>query len=292
MERLVLTVARGKPEYAEMALGLGRSLSLIGDLTPRAIVTDIPDYDFRRVFDMVIPAEGPFSFLGWLDALEATSARSVLVVDSDMLAFDRLDRIFERCRDLPFAVQGQWVSEGTWYGSDLSAACRHLGVGRFPKFNAGFLYVERTPAFDRLVEAARRVEADYDAYGFNRFRGRIPDEICIAIAMAQTGVGDVVPETLNFMGTGAGIIGRLHMDVRRGQCWYLARRERVRLIRPILFHAWYFRKFWIYWRQLVWLRRLEKLEDRTVPRQTPRWRRIQRSIERRTLWWYRRQLGP
>ncbi|MFQ3586520.1 MAG: hypothetical protein SNJ74_09255 [Fimbriimonadaceae bacterium] len=292
MERLVFTVGRGSAKYAEMALGLGRSLSLVGDQTPRAVLTDVPGYDWGRVFHRPIVPPNPRSALDKMLALDLTDAERVLALDGDMLAFGKLDPIFEACAGMPFAVQGVWRSEGRWRGVEIAELCRRFGVDRIPKFNGGLVYYERTPETQRLIGRMREFEKNYGDLGFDLFRGNASEEICILLAMLDTGIGELIPEERDFMSTAVGIVGRLHMDVRRGECWHLAHRDRMRLVRPILFHASLFGNFRIYWRQLVWLRQLEKRADRTVPRKTGRWRRLQRSLERRTLWWYRRRLGP
>src|SRR6185503_11611332 len=89
LKRLVLTVGRGKPKYAEMALGLGRSLSLIGDDTPRAVVTDLATFPWTKHFQKVIPPIGKRSAIDKLLGLELTDADAILAIDSDCLAFRR-----------------------------------------------------------------------------------------------------------------------------------------------------------------------------------------------------------
>jgi hypothetical protein len=106
MRKIVFCVARGKPEYAEMALGLARSLRLIGDTTPRAILTDIEGVEWSRYFDVVVPPMGPRSCLDKLTALDYLDADQVLSLDVDMLAFKRLDDIFAAASGHPLAVQG------------------------------------------------------------------------------------------------------------------------------------------------------------------------------------------
>lgn len=292
MKRLVFTVGRGSAKYAEMALGLGRSLSLVGDLTPRAVLTDVPNYDWGRVFDAVIAPSGPRTALDKMLALYLTDADSVLALDGDTLAFQRLDPIFAECAGKPFAVQGTWCSQGRWHGAEIADICRTFGVDRIPKFNGGLVYYERTAETARLIERMRHFEKNYRELGFDLFRGNASEEVCVVLAMLETGIGEVVPEEFDFMSTAVGVVGRLHMDVRKGECWHLAHRGRMRLIRPIVFHASLFGNFRVYWRQLVWLRQFEKFEDRIRARKIGRWRRLQRSFERRTLWWYRRRLGP
>src|SRR5690348_12015565 len=92
-KRLIYVVATGKKRFAEMAMGLGRSLRLIGDGNPKAIVTDVEGYDWERYFDLVIKPSAKRSALDKLEALSTTDADQVLSLDADMLAFRKTDEI-------------------------------------------------------------------------------------------------------------------------------------------------------------------------------------------------------
>ena len=59
MSRIVYTVALDDPIFGEMAMGLARSLSLFGDRTPRAVITNLPGFDWPRYFDHVLAPEEP-----------------------------------------------------------------------------------------------------------------------------------------------------------------------------------------------------------------------------------------
>jgi hypothetical protein len=97
MKRIVFTIAVGKRKFAECALGLGRSLKLIGDTTHRVVLTDLTDIEWADCFDQVIPYTGDISWIFFekLTALDLTDADQVLFIDSDSLVFKRLDPIFE-----------------------------------------------------------------------------------------------------------------------------------------------------------------------------------------------------
>src|SRR5665213_294927 len=102
MERIVYTLALGNRKLAEGALGLGRSLKLIGDTTRRVVVTDQLGPTWSECFDEVIePAEG-------VDArsiLERNGIDQLLYVAPNCLAFRRLAPIFEY-----FHEQGERVA--------------------------------------------------------------------------------------------------------------------------------------------------------------------------------------
>jgi hypothetical protein len=283
LDRVMFCVATGKPRYGEMAMGLGRSLSLIGDETPRAIVTDIRDFDWKRYFDYVFEPKAPRAALDKLFALDYLDAKAVYALDVDCLGFKRLGQVFEHCQGMPFAVQGEWQTEGKWHGADVKDVLAKHNLVRLPKFNGGALYYEASYSYNTLLARMKEIEAGYADTGFGDFRGNASEEVCVALAMMQTGIGEVIPDDTNFMNTGSGIIGKLHMDVRSNTCRFLSRKSRVRYVEPFVFHASEYCNFSIYWRQLTFLKQLEKYEDRTRPGYRSRWFKIRRSIERRYL---------
>jgi hypothetical protein len=284
MKRLVFTEARGKPMFAEMALGLGRSLKLIGDTTPRAVLTDLFDYPWDKSFDMVIPAKGPRSVVGPIQGLEYTDADAIIGIDADSLVFKRLDPIFDYCEGMGFAVEGFYKSEGNWHGGDIQDVCRKYGVDRIPKFNGGFNYYERTPKTLQLVETMRRLESDYASLGFEGFKeGRPSQEVCILLSMLETRHGELIPDHMDFMNTGVGLIGNLTLDVMSNDCHFVCRRHNVRFVRPYIFHAHFHSKFLKYWKQLDKLAWLERYEAEHGHGYMSFGHKLRRSIERRLL---------
>lgn len=283
MKRLIFTIARGKPRYAEMAMGLGRSLSLIGDETPRAVMTDVKGFDWHRYFDYVVEPKSPRSALDKLYAFEYLDADAVYAIDGDCLAFKRLDAVFEHCAGMPFAVQGNWQTEGKWHGAEVSDILAKHKLERLPKFNGGALYYEKNAQYETVLAAMKKVEANYGDSGFADFRGNASEEVCVALGMMETGIGEVVSDETDFMNTGSGIIGKLHMDIRSNTCRFLSRKHKVRCVEPRVFHASEYCNFAIYWRQLEFLKRLERYEDSHRPGYRSRWFKLRRSIERRYL---------
>jgi len=290
MSRVVLTVGRGKPKYAEMALGLGRSLSLIGDDTPRAVVTDLPEPPWSRHFQHVLAPPGPRSALDKLFGLELTEAQQILAIDGDCLAFRRLGPIFDYCQGKGFVLVGHRQSQGTWHGADVAEICRRLGVDSIPSFNGGLIYYERSPQTLELIEEMKRIEADYANSGFADFRGNASEEVCILLAMAKTGYGELIPDETDFMNTGVGLIGELTLDVMRNDCRYVCRRHAVRFVRPYVFHASRYSNFRIYWKQLDRLAWLDAYADRHPYGYISPFSKLKRSIERRYLKYVLRKL--
>lgn len=285
-KRIVYTVARGKPKFAEMAMGLGRSLKLIGDTNLRYIATDIQGYDWKRYFDEVIPISGQRSALDKQLALETTDADQVLSIDVDMLAFKRLDAIFAYCAGKPFAVQGHWESEGVFHGLPVEAILAKHNIDRIPRFNGGLAYYERVEEFEELLRAMKQVETNYDSYGFDPFgRGQhASEEVCMLLAMVNLKRFEyLIPPELQFQHSAAGLVGKLHLDVLKNECRYISRQRYCEFYEPYLFHAWRYKDFFVYWRQLGKLKRLEKFEDDHPTLYMSRWVKLSRSIQRRIL---------
>jgi hypothetical protein len=261
-KRIVFTVATGRSGYAEQALGLARSLKLIGDRTPRVVMTDIDHPAWSSNFDEVVrPPKAISTYMLKLAALESTDADEVLFIDSDSLAFKRLDRVWSACEGADFAVQGTWITEGHWYGY-VEEILPKIGLDRIPRFNGGVMFYRRSAATYRLIEAAQREAETYANTGLDMFRGTVPDEPCVALAIARTGIGRVLPETDNLMNTPVGVVGKLDIDIMRARCRFIKHSMfDLRLIEPVILHAGKYVNNAIYWEQLAVLERLERYED-------------------------------
>ena len=129
-DRIVFTLAFGHRKFAEMALGLGRSLRLIGDTTRRVVLTDLDDYPWEKSFDQVIRLKVPTEDLGWakLYALEHTDAKRVLFIDGDGLAFKRLDPIFDAFAGQLIERHAAFLDRGN-HGRNLHLVTDEFGGG-------------------------------------------------------------------------------------------------------------------------------------------------------------------
>ncbi|MEZ0326070.1 MAG: hypothetical protein ACAH95_09195 [Fimbriimonas sp.] len=284
MKRIVYTLAMGGDKFQRCALGLGRSLRLIGDTTHRVIVTDRPDYPWKPAFDEVLPIVEPreWIFMSKLSALERTDADQVIFIDADSLAFKRLDPIFEYCQGNGLTVSGHRISSGTWYGS-VEEHRKTYGVESMPQFNGGFIYYERTPECQEFIHRCYELARTATEFMEARDDGLIPDEPIISLAMAQTGSGHLAPDEMDFSNTAVGLIGPLHMDVLTNTCEFVCRRYSVRFVRPYIFHAARYIYFSVYWRQLAALERLEEFEQGHTYGYMPPGAKFRRSIEKRYL---------
>ncbi|MEZ0326071.1 MAG: hypothetical protein ACAH95_09200 [Fimbriimonas sp.] len=284
MKRIVFTVATGQKKYAEQALGLARSLKLIGDTTQRVVMSDIEHPAWGRCFDQVVPPPKAISsYMLKLAALECTDADEVLFIDSDSLVFKRLDRIFGYCADTDFAVQGRWIKEGHWYGM-MEKILPPLGISQMPRFNGGMMFYRRSEETERIIREAKLAAENYVSTGLDLFRGTVPDEPCVALGMVRSGVGKLIPDTEDFMNTPVGLVGKLEMDVMRARCRFIKHSMHdLRLMEPTILHAGKYVNNAIYWKQLAKLEWLEQYEMAHAYGYMPPIQKLRRSVEKRIL---------
>jgi len=273
-----------------MAQGLGQSLSFIGDPTPRAVLTDIDSIDWKRHFHHVLKPHSLRSALDKLILPDYIPNRRYLAIDGDCLAFKPLKTILDQCQGSPLVVQGNLRTTGPWHGWDIAEACKRHAVSALPKFNGGLLYYEDGQEFQELMSRAKHWQENYSDSGFASFRGNASEEICLSLAMAETGIGIAIDPVERWMSSAPGAIGPIHMDIRQGLCRFVSRGDQVRREEPILFHASSLVSFRQYWRQLDVLQALDDYADRHPPGYRSRGWKLRRSFDRRWLQWIRRKL--
>jgi hypothetical protein len=249
-DRILLTFATGKARYGTMAKALAYSARLHDTQTPFALITDSTDPELLGLYPIRLSPHPRFThWFSKLAALDLTNAQRVLFVDGDCLALRNLDSIFDVLDGNDFAVQGLWREEVRWYG-DMTSVIRRLGIPRIPLFSGGFLYYERTDRTCELIERIMEIAADYDGLGLIRNGGQVVDEVCISLAMAQTGIGTVFPDRTGLSMTPWGLRGRVHLDVLRGECTFVKGVQEPRLHKPFLYHSAHAGFDLRYWRQV------------------------------------------
>jgi hypothetical protein len=233
-----------------MAKALALSLELNFCTVPKVVVTDIDDPELRRLYDVVLPP--PQGFEHWfikLCALEHTDFERVLFIDGDSLALRPIEPVLDAMRGSDFAVQGTWLADVKWYG-DMTSAMRKRGLAQVPVFSGGFLYYERTDRAREVIARTMALAKDYDSLGLERNRGKVVDEVCIALAMAESGIGRAFPDSFQFSRTPYGLQTRVHLDVLRGECSFVKGDDPPRLIRPVVYHSAHAAWDLNYWREV------------------------------------------
>ena len=287
MRRVIYCVARGGANFAEMALGLSRSLRLIGDRTELVIATDISGYPWSRHFDQVVELKTPRSALDKLNAFEYVQADAVLALDVDMLAFKKTADIFAEGKGRPFVVQGSWDDQNVFHERPVQDFAIQYGLtdGRFPRFNGGLIYYEPQPKFFELHTAFRHAEENYDALGFPRFRqGYASEEVCVLDGMLRVGHVDMFPTERQFQHSMTGLLSDFRLNILQNECQATCKAwDQVEFANPYIFHAWRYKDFAIYWKQLRMLRNVERKTEGLQGGFLSRSMGLRRSIERRWI---------
>lgn len=217
------------------------------------IITDRPSEELKKWFHQVVaPPSLEHPYLLKLEGLALSDADEVLFIDSDSIVFRPVEPIFDFCKTSALAIRGTSIRTGQWYGN-VETYLAKLGLEAIPMINGGLIYNRRCPEGLQLMEEARQFGDTYAESGFDLFRGKVPDEPCLAVPMARSPHAMLLPDHADAMDTPAGLIGRLNMDVSKRQCTFLKRGHSVRMCRPIVFHAAKDVNTLAYWRQLDWL---------------------------------------
>lgn len=259
---IILTFATGQLNYLIGAQALATTLKMHHGEAKRVLITDLldkhPEQDAytREVFDEILAP--PENFKHWfikLCALEHTTADRILFLDGDCLALRNIDPMLEELKGSDFAVFGRWISDaGDWYG-DFNQLMQRFKLDKVPQFIGGFIYYERNERTQKLIDRIMEHSRNYDSFGLNRNFGQVVDEVCIALAMAELGIGKVFPESLGWSVTPWNNV-KVHLDVFRSQCSITSVFRRPQFYRPWIYHTamgkWDLR----YWREVHKVRKL------------------------------------
>jgi hypothetical protein len=229
----IITIAHGEKRYIEMAKMLALSLKLTNPGIKRAVVSDIPEAEFKDLYDIYIPYEPDYgkglSQKLYIDKYSPFD--ETLFIDSDCLVIDPLDNMLELCRKYSFTVIGSPITSGDWY-MDVAVMCKKFNLPSIPLFNGGIYYFRKTSITTKIYEQARKLHENYAALGFHDFRGSINEEPLIAVAMAINGIEAVNDKGIG-MRTPIGLTGPFSIDVLNGECIFQKNGLRVQ---PAIVH--------------------------------------------------------
>lgn len=182
-------MAYGRRLYDRQAMDLALSLRLHGTQVPLALVTEWPEDQAAKLFDVVVAMERRPSrdCRPKLDLDIYTPFRRTLYLDSDGLAVRDVQFLIDRFTERDFVVLGSNISTGHWYG-DVAGMCHLARSASIPKFSGGFMYFTAQPVVTSVFRAAREIAARYDKLGFDKFNRGVADEPLLSIALAQHGI--------------------------------------------------------------------------------------------------------
>lgn len=268
----ILTMATGSPKYLTMAKALALTLDMHFVDCPRVIVSDCVDEETKRLYDVVIPTSEKFPY--WFAkfcALDMSNYDRILFIDADCLVIKNIAPLLSVLRGSDFAVQGSWSSGADWYG-DFSAAMRQRGLDRAPIMNGGLIYYERTTRGQEMIDRVMQNSLTYGETGLKRNRGYAVDEVCVSFAMAESGIGKVLPDSGQFSFTPWRLMSDVHLDVLHGECSFVKDIHGPRVVKPLIYHSAHTNWDLRYWRGVKKVMRLnahalgrtESYIDRTV----------------------------
>jgi hypothetical protein len=249
--RGVVTIAIGSQVYLDMARDLALSLELHCPHIARAVLTDSTSIELARLFDTVIPyrpeyGHGLYPKI-WID--QYTPFQETLYIDGDSLVVRNLDLVWNLFRDQEFAFVGKVISTGYWY-TDIAALLARLRLASIPSLNGGMFAFKSGEVASRILRRTREIFRDEEQFPFDPWGNSRTDEICLAIALEEEGIGPV-PDAGTTMRTPIGIRGSMDIDVLAGRCTFDKDGERVT---PAIVHfaTWQFHP--VYYRERAKLR--------------------------------------
>lgn len=212
----IVIMAYARRAYYRQAEHLALSLRLHSPTTPLALVTDRPDHPVSRLFDEVIPLQGPHrtDCRPKLDLDLYVPFERTLYIDADGLAVRDVQFLFDRFYGQDFVVLGRNIDSGYWY-TDVTAMCTLAGTSTIPKFNGGFLYFTKADRVRSVFAEARALADQYDDLGYDHFNRGVADEPLLAIALGRHGI-TALPTMPDASVSLLGLTSRLDIDVVNG----------------------------------------------------------------------------
>lgn len=217
-----LTVAFGKQKYLDQAKILALSIKKHMPDIPVAIATDQPAA--ADVFDDVVPIDlsrgGSFMQKIWLD--DYSPYERTLFIDSDCIVGEPFYDQIERLKSFTFTpvcerylVSGDRDEDG-WV-KDIGKALEMVGGHRYPKFNGGVYYFDRSEEAQKVFAKSREIARDADRFGLQNPSGGVAgDETIFALALAALGVEPLYNDHGRLMRTPIGATGSLSRSGRKG----------------------------------------------------------------------------
>lgn len=267
----ILTMATGSPKYLTMAKALALTLDMHFVDCPRAIIADSVDEETRKLYDVVVPTDPKYPYwFAKLSALEHTKFDRVLFIDADCLCVRNIAPLLTAVRDKGFAVQGSWSQGRDWYG-DFASVLHKKGLARAPILNGGLIYYERGAVGEEMIARVLRHKDAYEETGLQTNRGHAVDEVCISLALAESGLGTVLPDAGQFSFTPWRLMSDVKLDVVHGECSFVKWLDGPRVVKPLIYHSAHTNWDLRYWRAVREVIRLnapvlgrEPLGDRTM----------------------------
>lgn len=152
-----LVLAMGKQKYLDMARNLAMSLKLLDPHRPICLVHDsnLPLRDIDSdLFDHTSLLEEEAEFVGCTNKIrlfDCSPYQRTMYIDADCLLVKKgIDFYWELFNGQYFNMTGEKTNCGSWYGIDISKACKVSNVQYIAKMNSGIFYFEKKSKSRRI----------------------------------------------------------------------------------------------------------------------------------------------
>ena len=232
-----ITIAFGRDRYLRQAENLAYSLRRFMPDTPLAVVTDSSTLD-TTLFDQVLPLDTRFGrgVIQKLSLFDCTPFEQTLFIDSDCICLRNFDEFLPRLQKTAFAaVGGKYLQpdQRDEHIKNLRATLNGVGIQRFPKFNGGLYFFNKSASAQRIFEEAKLLYARRDALGIKDFDAAGPnDETLFALAIEKCG-GTLFNDGERLMRTPLGATSRIEVEPLDGGCSFI---KNGRRFEPALLH--------------------------------------------------------
>jgi hypothetical protein len=243
-----ITLATGPREYLEMAINLLLSLKQNDPVRKTCVVIDegnvLPE-EYRGIPDHICylpPRNGFFGCLNKLRLHELSPFTETMFVDADCLwVKNDMDRHWQKFQGTGFNIAGRKVNQGSWYGFDIQAVIKEVGVPYMVKMNSGVFYFANGGETNAFFETTQRlVSAHKGLLGtYHRNQLQLADEPFIGTALGVHGIdpitytpneGTIMITTVNSSNASFDPIGRISSITKHDSFRLLGRflpREKV-----------------------------------------------------------------
>ncbi len=192
-EYSVLIFATNKLSYLQLAFNCARSVLLFNDISiciVSNLIATIPN-DLKKSVKL-IPLLSEHTNLGIdikLHVDKYLQSTYTLLIDSDCICYDSLDKVFDACAGMHVAVAGNIVPAESWCGKEQASTIKqHFGLDQLIRYNGGLYFFKKSGLTESIFEKAREIAEKYDEYGFTRIQNKwINEEGPISIAMMLNG---------------------------------------------------------------------------------------------------------
>lgn len=193
-DRTIITIARGKKLYIDMACNLAMSFLLWNDLAKINfnIITDHPEYIPSFLQDKIkvnykTSDELHKGFLSKLQIGDFIESSESIFIDSDCLVYGDLNPLFDEFKNHDVSVFGYNRTEGIDVGfcKDIKSVIQTMEIPYFPLICGSVYFARNNEKSKQIFAFAKSMVKHYDKIGLVRLRDQENEEPLMAISMAN-----------------------------------------------------------------------------------------------------------